>query len=186
MQSVKQLHISNTNKQEFYKSLHPVLGCDKTQLFDLDNEHTQIIAIDCCGWYYKKIFNREIIMLETLTKVKDFELDRTQFTKLIDDRNNDLVWPGLLDTEQSVIVLDQTTILKYKSVQEITSIVGNICSHYNPLKIFLRGRLQFVDESAMIDKFYTWFQFSIPNYVIVKFLYDTDNMNYEIRLKKKE
>lgn len=154
-------------------------------LIDISRESSDVVAIDCCGWHYARIFDRPVIMLETVSSARNYQLSPAQWTKLIDDRTDSLVWPKLSGVIDPVIILDRSPILKYRTMPEIMALLHDICQSYRPAKIVVCGSLLFVDDSRLIDRFQSWSSLAtLPDYVVAKFCYDTDRMCYEIYLKR--
>jgi hypothetical protein len=56
------------------KALYPMTQEGRESLIDITQETNDIIAIDCGGWYYSQVFQKKIIMLETLLNAKYFKL----------------------------------------------------------------------------------------------------------------
>jgi len=110
---MKQSKITEQNKTELMRSIYPVMQEGRESLIDITQETNDIIAVDCCGWNYSQVFQKKIIMLETLLNAKYFKLGLECFTKLIDDRDNTLVWPKLPNISNPVVLLDRSNILRY-------------------------------------------------------------------------
>lgn len=182
---MKQTQTNDDNRALFYQQCYGVLSDTKERLFDIQDNTMDVVAIDCCGWYYQKIFDRPVISLETVNNAKQFRLTRDQFTKLVDDNKPIPLWPKLALKQDCLVILDRPLILKYRSLQDFTTIVQDICNQYQPKKLYVRGNLQFIDDSRIVDRFYHWFQFKINGWVITKFVYDADATTYDIRLKKR-
>ena len=182
---MRQTKVTDQNRTEFIKRTYPSLEQGPQSLVDISQETNDIIAIDCCGWYYHQVFQKKLIMLETLSNAKSYQLSRKQFDKLIDDRNEKLVWPKLPNLIDPVVLLDRSGILKYQTMPEFKSLTQDIIECYNPVKIMIRGYLLFIDDSRLGDRLHTWFDFfPIKNYVAEKFVYDTTAMTYAIDLKR--
>ena len=184
---MKQSKITEQNKTEFMRGMYPVVQEGRESLIDITQETHDIIAIDCCGWHYSQVFQKKLIMLETLLNAKYFKLDPECFTKLIDDRSDTLVWPKILNISNPVVLLDRSNILRYRTMPELKSVIQDIVACYTPSKIIIRGRLAFIDDSRLRDRLHTWFDFfPIDNYITTKFLYDTTTMMYVVDLKRLE
>lgn len=185
MENMKQPKIDDQNRKTFYSTVYPMVNENADTLLDISSEINRIIFIDCCGWYYNKVFNKDEIMLETFFVVKNYQLSQNQFTKLIDDRNDKIVWPSLPAILDPVVILDRSPILKYRTVPELKSILLDIVHYYNPVKLIIRGHLQFIDDSRLQDRIQSWSDlFNVSKYVTVKFYYDTDSMRYELTIKR--
>lgn len=182
---MRQTKVTEQNRTEFIKTVYPALKEGPQYLVDISQETNDIIAIDCCGWYYHQVFQKKVIMLETLNTVKDFRLSREQYNKLIDNRTEKLVWPKLPNLIDPIVLLDRPLILKYQTMSEFKSLIQEIIERYNPVKIIIRGYLWFIDDSRLGDRLHNWFEFfPMKNYVAEKFVYDTTAMTYAIDLKR--
>lgn len=185
MQNMRQSQITEHNKTHVMRAMYPVIQEGRESLIDITQETNDVIAIDCCGWHYSQVFQKKLIMLETLLNAKYFKLGLEYFTKLIDDRDNTLLWPNIPNISNPVVLLDRSNILRYRTMTELKSIIQNIVTCYTPSKIIIRGRLEFLDDSRLGDRLHTWFDFfPIDNYITVKFLYDTTTMIYSVDLKR--
>ncbi len=182
---MRQTKVTEQNRTEFIKRAYPALSEGPQSLVDIRHETNDIIAIDCCGWYYTQVFQKKLIMLETLNTAKSFQFSREQFTKLIDDRNDKLVWPKLPSLRDPVVLLDRSNILRYQTMPEFKYLTHEIIKCYNPIKVIIRGNLCFIDDSRLEDRLHTWFDFfPIKNYVSAKFVYDTNTMTYAVDLRR--
>lgn len=185
MENMKQTKIDDQNRTNFYSTVYPMVNENANTLLNISAETNRIIFIDCCGWHYNKIFDKDEIVLETFFSVKNYQLSRDQFTKLIDDRNDGIAWPPLPAIVNPVVILDRSPILKYRTVPELKSMLLDIVQCYNPVKLIMRGHLQFIDDSRLQDRIRSWHDlFDVSKYVTVKFCYDTDSMTYELIIKR--
>lgn len=180
---MRRTQVTDANRLAFYQQLYPMQLEDISTLVDISDVSGPIITLDCCGWRYKEVFKKEIIMIETMTTVKQFALDRSKFTKLVDDRDGLLSrWPKV-DALGCLLLLDRSPLFKYKTLVQIQDLVQNLANHYQPNLIRLSGNLLFVDDSRLCDRFYNWCNFKISGYTIQKFLYDAINRRYAVDLK---
>lgn len=182
---MKQTKVNDSNRLDYYRTVYPVLNDHARDLIDISQETNNVVAIDCCGWYYSQTFSKKITMLETMFTVKNYKLNPDQFTKMVDNRDNRLVWPLLPGVVDPVILLDRSPLLKYHNMSKFRSIILDIIEIYRPIKLLIRGSLQFIDDSRLRDRIQSWHEFfPLPGYVTAKFLYDCENMLYVIDLKK--
>lgn len=185
MQNMKQTQVNDHNRLDFYRHVYPMQQDQAQSLINITNE-SSVIAVDCCGWHYASVFDKPIIMLETLSSAKNYQLLPTQWTKLIDDRGENLIWPKLSGMTDPVMILDRSPILKYRTISAIMALLHDMCQCYRPVKIVIRGSLMFVDDSRLIDRFQSWTELvTLPHYIVMRFCYDTDLMSYEISLKRR-
>lgn len=187
MQNMQQTKVTDDNRQDFYRVVYPVQRDAVAQLIDISAFREEIIAIDCCGWHYAEKFNRSVIMVETTTSVKNYNLTQDHYTYLLDDSNDILRWPDLPDSQNAVLLLDRSPLLKYLSLQEIDAVVDTMIKKYSPNRILIRGYLQFIDDCRLVDRLTNWGSFlDRPNYVTTKFIYDTDIMTYCVYIRKNQ
>ena len=183
MPNVKQTQVTDSNRLDFYKNLYPMQLDDITGLIDISKEPDPIMAIDCCGWHYQEIYKKNIIMLETIKTAHQFKLNRKKFTKLIDNRSDDvLVWPKI-EYDVNTILMDRAPLLRYKTILDLNHLLGKIGSIYKPKKMIIKGNLLAIDDFRLRDRFYNWIDFSVDGYIISKFLYDPEKITWQINLK---
>jgi len=183
MPNVKQTQVTDSNRLDFYKTLYPMQMDDITGLIDISKEPDPVIAVDCCGWYYQEIYQKNVIMLETIKTAHQFKLSRKKFTKLIDNRSDDLiVWPKL-ECSINTILMDRSPLLRYKTIPDLSHLLYQLGSTYNPEKMIIRGNLLVIDDYRLRDRFYNWIDFSVDGYIISKFLYDPEKTLWQINLK---
>ena len=159
----------------------------KNQLVNLDSlEETQVILVDCCGWHYKKLFpQKSIVGLETIKTVKQFELDKTYFDRLIDNQQDQFIgWPSVC-VDDCAVVFDRSPLLKYRTLDQLSEIITDVTDKYMPNTVILEQSLTFIDDNRLVDRFYNFAKFKIHGYVVKKITYDTDLMHVSIRFQKK-
>lgn len=182
---MQQTKATDSNRQDFYRAVYPVQNDTIDQLIDISGFSEPVIAVDCCGWHYSKLFNRPMIKVETTTSVENYKLTSQHYTHLLDDHDDILRWPALPDTVNAVLLLDRSPLLKYRSLQEISDIVDTMIQIYQPGRVLIRGHLRFVDDCRLVDRLTNWFGFlNRAGHVTTKFLYDTDSGMYCVHLKK--
>lgn len=187
MDTKQQTKVTDQNKINFFHTVYHHQSNDKNDLVDLESiDQPTIILIDCCGWHYKKMFpQKSIIGFETIKTVKDFELDRTYFDRLIDNQaDNRIGWPSVTATKCAV-VFDRSPLLKYLTLQQISNILDKISNKYMPDTIVLEQSLIFIDDARLVDRFYTVTSLAIDNYIVNQFNYNTDKMHLSVRFQKK-
>jgi hypothetical protein len=187
MDTKQQTKVTNQNKINFFQTVYHHQSADKNDLVDLESiDQPTIILIDCCGWYYKKMFpQKSIIGFETVKTVKDFELDQTYFDRLIDNQaDNRIGWPSLT-ASKCAVVFDRSPLLKYLTLQQISNILDKISNKYMPDTIVLEQSLIFIDDARLVDRFYTVASLAIDNYIVNQFNYNTDKMHLSVRFQKK-
>ena len=180
-----QTKITDTNKDDFYRTVYNMQMDGKSGLINLDKfTNKTCILIDCCGWHYKNIFPGNILSVEAVTTVQQFKLEQNQFDKLFDNRNDSIRWPGINVVNENVLVFDRSPILKYRSVDQQVNLITSAGQRYNPSDIIIRHSLLFVDESRITDVFYKLSLFAVPNYCVEQFFYDTVTAQYQWHLRR--
>ena len=187
MDTRQQTKVTDQNRSAYFQTVYAHQTLTKDQLVNLDvlSEST-IMLIDCCSWHYKKLFsNKNIIGLETIKTVKDFGLDRTHFDKLIDNQFDDSIgWPSVSETN-CALIFDRSPILRYTSVEKLSSILNTTASKYDPNTIVLELPLMFIDQPCLVDKFYTLSLLTINNYIVTEFNYNTNAMHLSVKFSRK-
>jgi hypothetical protein len=183
MLNVKQTQVTDHNRSDFYKEMYPMQLDDITGLIDISKAPDPIIAVDCCGWHYQEIYKKNIIMLETIKTAHQFKLSREKFTKLIDNRSDDvIVWPKI-ECGVNTILMDRSPLLRYKTIPDLNYLLDQMGSTYKPQKMIIKGSLLAIDDYRLRDRFYNWIDFSVSGYIISKFLYDPEKAIWQINLK---
>jgi len=183
----QQTKVTDQNSNDFFCQVYYHQTATKEQLVNLDDfNESNIILVDCCGWYYKKLFpNKSIIAFETLKTVKQFKLDNTYFDRLIDNQTDSRIgWPSI-SPGNCAVIFDRSPLLNYLTLEQISNILAKITDSYLPNTVVLEQRLIFLDDFRSLDRFYNIAKIEIAGYVVTKFIYDTDVMHLSIRFKKK-
>jgi hypothetical protein len=182
-----QTKVTEQNLNSFFQKLYHHQTNNKEQLVDLDalNEPTAIV-VDCCGWHYKKLFpTKSVIAVETINTVRQFNLDKTYFDRLIDNQSDlRLGWPSI-PTGNCAVIFDRSPLLKYQTLEQISNVLDKVANKYVPDTVILEQSLIFIDDVRSLDRFYNIAKIEIAGYVVTKFIYDTDAMHLAIRFKKK-
>jgi hypothetical protein len=179
-----QTKVTDSNIQNFYKSVYFMQTDSREQLIDLTEFNNTCIIIDCCGAHYKTVFEKDVIILETIRSAKEYKFSRDQFDKLIDNQqDNNIVWPTV-NVTTPVLVLDRSPLLKYQSISSICKIISQAAEKYHASKIVVRHKLIFVDDLRTTDRFYNFQDFKIKNYCVEKFSYNTTVKEYFIQLRR--
>jgi hypothetical protein len=187
METKQQTKVTKQNKSGFFLAMYHHQNSTKDQLVNLDSlKETQVILVDCCGWYYKKLFTQKsIVGLETIKTVKQFELDKTYFDRLIDNQQDQFIgWPSVC-VDDCAVVFDRSPLLKYRSLDQLSEIITDVTDKYMPNTVILEQSLTFIDDNRLVDRFYNFAKFKINGYIVKKITYDADQMHISIRLQKK-
>lgn len=179
-----QTKVTDSNIQDFYKSVYFMQNESREQLIDLTDFDNTCIIIDCCGAHYKTVFKKDVIILETIKSAKEYKFSKDQFDKLIDNRqDNNITWPTV-NVATPVLIFDRSPLLKYQSISSICEIISQAAKKYHASKIVVRHKLIFVDDSRTSDRFYNFQDFKVKNYCVEKFSYDTTTKEYFFWLKR--
>jgi hypothetical protein len=173
-----QTAVNDHNRQDFLKQTFPHLKKSRQQLIQIDNfSASSFVLVNCCGWHYKNLWPElNIIGLETLTSVKNFLFDRSMFQGLIDDRDfYKIKWPNI-KIYNSVLIFDYSPLLKYRTIDNIVDIVSSAALLYQSTEVVIRLSTVFVDDPRLTDRITNFLNLIIPNYTIINFEYDTQNL----------
>lgn len=180
-----QTKVTPENRSRFYQNVYSMQVDPKDKLINLDDFDTDCVVIDCCGSYYRALFDKNIIVLETIKAAKEFNFSKNQFDKLIDNRNDGqpLIWPSL-SVSTPTLIFDRSPLLKYLSIEDLCDTVSVAAEKYQAESIVIRQYLLFTDDSRLVDRFYNFFNFKIKNYCVTQFLYNTQQLTYSFKLKR--
>jgi hypothetical protein len=180
-----QTKVTDNNKQDFYKSVYYMHLNSRDQLVDIANFDKPCVIIDCCGFHYKSIFQKNnIIVLETFTSAKEYKFSRDQFDRLIDNQQADHIkWPAV-DVIDPILIFDRSPLLKYLNISNLCNLISDAAEKYSASNIVVRQKLCFLDDLRTTDRFYNFQNFKIKNYCVEKFVYNTKIDEYEIWLKR--
>ena len=187
METKIQTKVTDQNRIAFYQALYQHQTNIKSQLINLDQlTESVIVMIDCCGWHYKNLFpKKSIIGFETFKSISQFKLDKTYFDKIIDDhRDNRIGWPNLV-IDNCAIVFDRSPMLKYISVEQISTILNNVAIKYLPSTIVLKQSLIFTDGPRLLDRFYEIVKLSIDGYIVKTVEYYSEENYWYVKFQKK-
>lgn len=180
-----QTKVDDNNRQQFYQQVYRHQFDSKSTLVNLDMFNNECVLIDCCGWHYRDLFpDKKIISLETVKSALQFKLDRSQFDKLIDDQKDTHIgWPTL-SAKNPVLIFDRSPILKYRSVDNLISVLNNAVEKYDPSELVVNLNLVFVDDDRLKDRFYNFSSMSIRNFTVREFVYNIETSRLFVRFKK--
>ena len=187
METKIQTKVTDQNRIAFYQVLYQHQTNIKSQLINLDQlTESVIVMIDCCGWHYKNLFpKKSIIGFETFKSISLFKLDKTYFDKIIDNqRDNRIGWPNLV-IDNCAIIFDRSPMLKYISVEQISTILNNVAIKYLPSTIVLKQSLIFTDGPRLLDRFYEIVKLSIDGYIVKTVEYYSEENYWYVKFQKK-
>lgn len=185
MESKKQTTVTDKNRKDFFQILYWQSTLPKAQLVQLDEyKVSNFVMVDCCSWHYKTLWpTHNVIGLETLNTIKNFKLDKTKFQAIVDDRNYaDIKWPSV-DVNDCALIFDHSPILKYKTLDDIASMILSASMKYKAKVIVIRSNTAFLDDCRFVDRFSSLAKLTVPNYVVTKFLYDVHSLRIDFRKK---
>ena len=182
MEHKKQTQITDQNRKEFQETLY-----QQTSAVDISvlSERT-IIAADCQGHKYQKLYpTKNVLALETMSNVRDFQIPKEQFYRLIDNRQyHKLGWPKI-DINDCAVLFNCSPILKYRTVEEISSILDEVSIRYLPTTIVVNLNLMHVDDNRLSDRFYNMSKLRLNMYVVQEFLYNADTKSLLVHFHRK-
>jgi hypothetical protein len=178
---------NDQNRMLFYQQLYHHQRSEKSQLINLNQlTGSTVIMVDCCGWYYKNMFpEKSIIGLEGVTTIKNFKLDKTHFDKMFDDQRDDVTtWPTVR-TDDCAIVFDRSPLLKYRSLEKISTLLTSIATKYQPSTIVVKQLLMFTDDTRTVDRFYNFAELAIADYFVKTFEYNAGEDYWYVMFQRK-
>lgn len=185
MEPKTQTKVTDNNRQDF----HNYVYSHRLELINLSTILAEnFVVVDAHrGQQYREQFPQACItVLETLDNAKQFRLQKNQFDYLIDSRNhNQISWPKM-PRDNSVVILDQVLMLKYLTVQEIRDTLENMCSRYDPCRVIFRSFIWFIDDNRLQERLDQLCMIRLKNYVVKKFLYNTELGTLEIDFIRKK
>lgn len=176
--------VTSSNREDFYRALYNT----NRDLIDISKIHAdRYIIIDSNGVAYRDQYSeKNIVLLETITTAKQFNLPPTSFDKLIDNQiHNKIVWPRLSTTDNSVAIIDHAPIFKYLTIFEIIETLENMSIRYTPKRILFNVNPTFVDDDRSVDRFNNISKLSIAGYVVEQFIYNPTSSQLCITWKSK-
>ena len=186
MDITTQTKVTDNNRDKFYKHVYRQQFNSKSQLIDLSEFSSDCVLIDCCGWHYRNTFpDKNIIILETVKSALQFKLDRNKFNRLIDDQQDHTIsWPPL-EIINPVLIFDRSPILKYRSVSDLVDLLSNASTIYCASQLVINVDTTFVDDPRVVDRFYNLSKISIPNFIVVEFVYKSTTNNLFMHFRRK-
>ena len=185
MEPKTQIKVTDNNQQDFHNHVYS----HRLELINLSTIPAgNFVVVDAYrGQQYREQFPQaRITVLETLDNAKQFRLRKNQFDYLIDARNhNQISWPKM-PRDNSVVILDQVLMLKYLTVQEIRDTLENMCTLYDPCRVIFRSFIWFIDDNRLQERLDQLCMIRLKNYVVKKFLYNTELGTLEIDFIRKK
>jgi|688.fasta_scaffold201617_2 hypothetical protein len=183
---IKQTQVTDLNRDKFYKHVYCQQLDGRTRLVNLDSFNVKnFIVIDCCGWHYKKIFpNKNVLPVESARDILQYNLSDDTFFKLFNYQENNIVWPNFA-VDNCAVVFDRSPVLKYQTVEQLTSIFQQVQSTYKPKFLIARLYLNLIDDSRLVDRFYNLAQIKLDGSVVTDFNYSVKNEELYICFQRK-
>lgn len=174
---LKHTQITDTNRDKFYKQVYRQQLDSKPRLVDLDCFNAKnFIMVDCCGWHYKTLFpNKTVLSIESAREVQQYNITQDRFDHLFDYIDNgSIAWPNLA-IDNCAVVFDRSPVLKYQTIEQLTSIFQQVQSTYQPKFLIARLQLTLIDDSRLVDRFYYLSQLRVNGSVVTEFKYNIKN-----------
>jgi hypothetical protein len=83
------------------------------------------------------------------------------------------------------VLFDCSPILKYRSIEEISSILNEISERYLPNTIVINLNLIFVDSTPLTDRFYDMARIKLDMYVVQEFVYCAEEKTLLMEFRRK-
>lgn len=185
MESRLQTGPTDQNREDFFKKAYPQCTKPKSELVQLhEYKVSSFILADCCGWRYKELWpDLNILGLETLYCIKDYNLEQDKYQGIIDNRDYaNIKWPSV-KTNNCALIFDQSAVMKYRTVDNLIDVLSTASLKYQPSVIVFRSITLFIDDSRLGNRFENLSKINIPNYVVTDFVFH--NLNLSITFKKK-
>lgn len=183
MAQKKQTAVTDFNRKQFYQTLFPVVSMTKNQMIDIQNLANPVL-IDCAGKFYKTVFSKNVLIVETLQTAKEFELDRSDFDILFKSDDNIVVWPKKIPSN-SDLILDYSRLVRYKTLEQLQKLLENLLDQLCPNSLHLRMHLHHLDDSRICDRFYNICTLKFTAYVVTVFVYNINQGIFELAIKRK-
>lgn len=146
----------NRNPNAFYRRTYPVISMEKNELINISELYRgkKIIAVDCAGWHYQNIFSdSDVYRLEGVYVCKNVSMDKSKFDRLYDDKDVDNLKFPVLNFENTVLLLDHSPMLKYRTGPELNKVLEDLVRSTDPDIIHLRLPLVTTNDFRLGDRF---------------------------------
>lgn len=166
------------HSQEFYQQIYVVQTLPKHELINLHEFSTDraVIVVDSCGWYYQQMFpQHKIHRVEGLTTCKNMKLARDQVDTVFDDRSDLPSFPKI-NFSNSVLILDHSVLLKYRTPEEIKTILETLTATTLCSDICLRIALLYSNDNRFQNRLNQIVKIVPEGYAVVKF-----DMNLDVK-----
>jgi hypothetical protein len=176
---MEQTTINDKNRDEFYKQIYPVLSMPKQTLLDVSTIMGTKIMVDSTGWYYREHFPTECILsVEHINTCKNFKLDKSKFDKIF----NDISFPTIDISGPTVLILDHTLFLKYKTISQINELLSMMSKKCNSYYIMIRGNMNTLGDNRFEDRIKDFVSIVPDDFLITKL--SCDLIKYQVEMKK--
>jgi len=171
----------------FYQQIYPVMKMKRDQLIDIDSEYPdkKIIIVDSCGWFYQQMFvNADIYKIEGVCMCKNVSMSLEKIDSMFDDRNFDKLKFPVKQFPGSVLVIDHSTIFKYRTGMQIQSVLTDLTQSIQSELVHIRMPLRTTDDYRLSDRLHELIKI-IPNgYVTTDFSFSIGNQMLVAKFKK--
>jgi len=161
--------------QEFYKQIYFVQNFSRQELIDLHefSADRPVIVVDSCGWHYQQIFpQHNIHRVEGVTTCKNMKISREQVDTLFDDRGEFPIFPNI-GFDNAVVILDHSLLLKYRTPNEIKTILDTLTTKIPCVDICVRLGLLYSNDDRFQNRLEQLIKIVPNGYSVVKF-----NLNF--------
>lgn len=178
---MEQTKINEENWEKFYKRLYPVLTMSKQNLIDISRLSGTKVIVDSAGWYYQEHFSGDnVIKIEHVNTCKNFKLDKSKFDKMF----NDVSFPNI--TDQTVLILDHSAFLKYKTVDQLKELLSMMAKKCNSNYIIVRGSMVTLNDYRFGDRIKDFVNVILDDFIATKLSCNLDQYWLEMKKIKKD
>ena len=159
------------HSQEFYQQIYVVQTLPKERLIDLGAfaQDRTVIVVDSCGWYYQQQFPQyRIHRVEGINTCKNMKLGRDQVDTIFDDRD-ELPRVPKIDFANSVMVLDHSLLLKYRTPAQVQAILNRLVNATGCGDIVVRMALLYSNDNRFHNRLDQLATIVPEDYSVVKF-----------------
>lgn len=176
---MRQTKITADNREDFYRTVYPVVGMDKHELIDLNQLPGTKVLFDSAGWRYEQLFaDQKIVKLEHLNSCSSYKLERQQFDYIYTDAK-----VPALELGESTLVYDNGTYLKYKTAREIKQSLAYLAERLQPSMIVLRMVTITLNDLRFDNRIQSFLSTIPDDYFVTKFDYTVENLYVEMKIK---
>lgn len=177
----------NRSPHSFYRHVYPVMKMHKSNLIDIESEYVgkKIVIVDSCGWFYQQVFpNADIHKMESWHMCKNVSMEKEKVDSIFDDRNFEkLKFPGR-HFPGSVVIIDNSPILKYRCPLQMQEILTDLTQSTQAELLHVRLPLWTTDDYRFGDRLHELVNITPKNYITTEFLYNINSGLIAAKFKK--